>query len=125
MIFDTDVLIFIQRGNDKAANLVEKCTNRCISIITYMELLQCAPNKQAHTLTHRFLHDFSFHTLPMNERIGSRAAFYIEEYSLSHHMRMADALIAASAVEYGIELCSANEKHFKAIKELTYQKFKP
>lgn len=125
MLFDTDILIFIQRGNEKAAEVMQSCNDRCISIITYMELLQCAPNKKAHTTTRHFLKQFAFRTLPLNETIGSRAAFYIEEYALSHHMRMADALIAASAVEHGLTLHSANEKHFRVVKELVFQKFVP
>lgn len=101
--------------------MIESTESRCISIVIYMELLQCAPNKKAHTVVHNFLHEFSFQTMPIVEAIGSRAAFYIEEYTLSHSMRMADA----SAVEYGMTLCSANEKHFKVIKELFLEKFTP
>jgi len=48
MLFDTDVLIFVQRGNVKAAALVESAEHRYISTQTYMELLQCAKNKTQH-----------------------------------------------------------------------------
>ena len=46
MIFDTDILIFVQRGDEKAANLIEKEKERFISVQTYMELLQNARNKK-------------------------------------------------------------------------------
>ena len=48
MLFDTDVLIWLQRGNEKAAKQIEQATKRYISVQTYMELLQCAKNKQQH-----------------------------------------------------------------------------
>ena len=48
MIFDTDILIWLQRGNSKAIALVDKTDVREISVITYMELLQCAVGKQQH-----------------------------------------------------------------------------
>ena len=42
MIFDTDIIMWIQRGNKKAGNLVDSDDDRSISIIIYMELLQNA-----------------------------------------------------------------------------------
>jgi len=125
MLFDTDVLIFVQRGNDKAAQWVEDATERSISIQTYMELLQGAKNKEQHFIIKQFLRDFAFETIPLSENIGHRAAIYVEEYALGHAVRAADAIIAATAVEHGIPLVSANAKHFKIIKELDLRIFKP
>jgi predicted nucleic acid-binding protein len=48
MLYDTDILIWVQRGNDKAAHVIDEDNERCISIFTYMELLQCAKNKIQH-----------------------------------------------------------------------------
>ena len=47
MLFDTDVLIWIQNGNEKAANLVANDNLKFISIQTYMELFQCARSKKS------------------------------------------------------------------------------
>ena len=125
MLFDTDVLIFVQRGYEQAAKLIEDSEKRCISVQTYMELLQNAQNKQQHRLILDFLSTFHFETLPLNEKIGKRAAIYVEEYSLSHSVRAGDAIIAATAVENGLTLVTANHKHFKPIKELSLFIFKP
>ena len=46
MLFDTDVLIWYLRGNEKAALAIEKADARELSIISYMELLQGARNKK-------------------------------------------------------------------------------
>lgn len=125
MIFDTDILIWIERGNRKAAALVQKEGERLISIQTYMELLQCAQNKQQHDITRQFLRDFEFKTLPFTENIGHRAAIYIEEYALSNGLRTGDAIIAATAAENNAVLCSGNTKHFKAIRDLQFSPFRP
>ena len=125
MIFDTDIFIWIERGNAKAARLVEREDERFISVQTYLELLQCAENKRQHEYTKRFLKEFGFRTLPLSGNIGHRATVYIEEYSLSHGIRAGDALIAATATENNMPLCSGNAKHFKQIKDLKLKLFRP
>jgi predicted nucleic acid-binding protein len=125
MIFDTDLFIWVQRGNQRAAKIINDEEERLLSVQTYMELLQGATNKRQHRLTLDFLGDFGFRTLPLTENIGHRAAIYVEEYALSHGLRAADALVAATATENGLVLCSSNAKHFKPIKELRFKLFKP
>ncbi len=125
MIFDTDVFIWVQRGNLKAARLMELSEERYLSIQTYMELLQCAKDKRQHKHTKDFLTAFSFVVLPLTENIGHRAAIYIEEYTLGSGLRSGDAIIAATAVETNLPLASSNTKHFRMIKELRLKRFKP
>ena len=125
MIFDTDIFIWTQRGNENAAKLMEKAEEKYLSTQTYMELLQAANNKKQHDYISNFLREFGFHTLPLTESIGHRAAVYVEEYSLSRRIRAIDAIIAATATENHLPLCSGNAKHFKAIQELKFKLFRP
>ncbi len=125
MIFDTDILIWVQRGSTKAAKLIDDTEERLISIQTFMELLQGAKSKKQHKILKQFLSDFHFSVLPLTQNIGHRALIYVEEYSISHGMRAGDAIIAATAVENNLSLSSSNVKHFKAVKELTLKPFKP
>ena len=125
MIFDTDVLIWVQRGNAKAARAIDLAGDRYISVMTYMELLQAALNKAQHDCMRDFLREYGFQILPVTENIGHRAAVYIEEYTLSHGIRAVDAMIAATATENSMTLCSGNAKHFKAIRELKFKVFRP
>ncbi len=125
VLFDTDILIWIQRGSHRAATLVEREEERYISVLTYMELLQGAKEKRQHEQILNFLHEFNFQILPLTENIGHRAAIYIEEYSLSYGLRAGDAMIAATATENGLTLCTSNVRHYKPIKELKLRVFKP
>lgn len=125
MIFDTDIFIWVQRGNVKAANLIEFDNERLLSVLTYMELLQCAENRQQHEKTRSFLKEFGFGTLPPSENIGHRAAVYIEEYGLSHGLRTGDAIVAATAAEHGLTLCTGNARHFTPIRDLKTRVFRP
>lgn len=123
MLFDTDIIIWIQRANKKAAELVDADPERCISILTYMELLQNAKNKQHHTVIKSYLKELNFTILPLSENVGHRASIYVEEYSLSSGMSADDALIAATAIENNMMLVSGNHKLFKSIKDLQLKKF--
>jgi len=119
------IFIWIQRGNARAARAVEREDERLLSVQTYMELLQCAENRKQHMHTKSFLADFGFRTLPLTENIGHRAAVYIEEYGLSQGLRAGDAIIAATATETNLVLCSSNVKHFRPIKDLKLSVFRP
>ena len=125
MLFDTDSLIWVQRGSLKAARLVERAAQRSISALSYMELMQSAQNKDQHRHTKDFLATFGFDLVPLSENIGHRAAIYIEEYTLSHGIRAGDAIIAATAVENNLTLVSSDRKHFSPIKDLKLRLFKP
>ena len=125
MIFDTDIFIWIQRGHSKAAQLLERTETRCLSIVTYMELLQGAQNRTQHFYTKDFISTYGFEVLPLTENIGHRALIYVEEYALSAGLRVADALIAATAVENNLPLVSANARHFRMIRDLKLKVFRP
>ncbi len=125
MIFDTDVLIFAQKGSIKAAELINNINDRKISIITYMELLQGALNNNHQQIIKKFLKNYNFSIININEHIGNKAASYIELYSLSHSMVLADALIAATAIENSDVLSTANTKHFKFIPDINLEQFHP
>tara|TARA_Y100000031_G_C8153361_1_gene353431 strand:- start:172 stop:549 length:378 start_codon:yes stop_codon:yes gene_type:complete len=124
MVFDTDIFIWVQRGNEKAARIIEKAKDRFLSTQTYMELLQNAKNKNQLKYAKDFLSSFGFIILPFTENIGHRASIYIEEYTLSCNLRAGDAIVAATATESNMTLVSSNEKHFKPIKDLNLKVFK-
>lgn len=125
MLFDTDVLIWFLRGNAKAARVIDNSPERRLSIVTLMELLQGARDKRESRLIRRFIADQAFQVRPLTESIGNRAAVYMEEYGLASGLRVADALIAATAVENGLTLCSGDRSHYRAVSELDLHLFRP
>jgi predicted nucleic acid-binding protein len=124
MLFDTDIFIWVQKGNASAALLMETSEERYLSIQTYMELLQSAQNKKQHKQIKDFLAAFDFIIIPFTENIGHRACIYIEEYTLSNGIRAGDAVIAATAIENNLTLVTSNAKHFKMIKDLKLKVFR-
>ena len=125
MIFDTDIFIWVQRGNRKAAALIEETAERYISVQSLMELLQAANDRSQQRAVKKFLADFGFIVLPLTANIGHRALVYVEEYGLSGGMRAGDALVAATATENGMVLATGNAKHYRAVKDLNLHIFRP
>jgi len=125
MIFDTDVLIWCFRGDERAGRVIDGCDKRLLSVVTLMELHQGARNKSEQKAIGKFVRELDFRVLPIDENISHRACIYVEEFCLQVSMQMADALIAATAVEQGETLCTANYKHYKAVSELDVKRFKP
>jgi len=125
MLFDTDVIIWALRGSAKAASVIDKEPQRFISAITYMELLRGSRNKQDQKSIKAFLYDISIELLPITDNISHRAVIYMEEYSLKNGLDLADALIASTAAENSLHLCTSNVKHYKVIAEIELYTFKP
>ena len=125
MLFDTDVLIWCFRGVTKAAKAIEDDPAPSISVVTYMELVQGVRDKKELKSITSFLADMGIPVLPLTENIGHRASIYLEEHALKDGMAMADALIAATAVERSLALCTGNGKHFRVISDLELDVFRP
>ena len=83
VIFDTDVLIYAQRGARRAALAVNSAADRLVSVQSLMELLQGARDKDDMRIIRRFMAELSFAVLPLSENVGHRALVYVEEYGLS------------------------------------------
>jgi len=125
LIIDTDVIIWELRGNLNAKKIIHENIPFSISVITYMELVQGMRNKSELNLFIKQLTNWDVKIIQINHDISTRAMIYVEDYSLSHSMELADALIAATCVNNSEIILTANEKHYKHIPNIQLMKFKP
>jgi predicted nucleic acid-binding protein len=125
MMFDTDVLIWLIRGSRAAGEQIAGATELSLSIVSYMELVEGAHDKGELDDIKEFLARRRFRMLPLSENIGNRASMYMEEFRLKFGLDMGDALIAATAAENHLTLCTANRRHFAAIPGLQLQVIRP
>lgn len=125
MIIDTDVLVWYLRGNIAAKTAVEENIPFAISAVTYMELVQGMKDKNEFRKFQKQIKAWKTEIIQIDQEISSRAVFYVQEYFLSHSMLMADALIAATAIQSSEKLLTANEKHYKFIPTIEIQRFTP
>lgn len=125
MLVDTDILIWNQRGNEVAADLLDGHPGFMISAVTWMELVQGARDKHEQKLLRQALRYWRAGIQPINEEISARAMFWIEEFSAGHGLRMADSLIAATAWYLGRTLHTANDRHYRFLDEVELVVFRP
>jgi predicted nucleic acid-binding protein len=125
MMVDTDVLIWYLKGNELARLVLEQLPRFFISSVTYIELLQGMRNKQELLFLRRALKTWHVKTLHISEEISIKAAFYVEQYCLSHSMQFADALIAATAEIHGLEVLTGNIKHYRVLENVCQKEFRP
>jgi hypothetical protein len=90
-----------------------------------MELVQGMRNKTELNELRKFMRIKNVKVLYINEEISTKEMFYVEQNYLSHSLQLADALIAATASSNGLPIFTANDKHYKIIKELDVKKFRP
>jgi predicted nucleic acid-binding protein len=124
-LIDTDVLIWYLRGNQKAYKIIEEQNGFFISVVSYMELVQGMHNKRELTLLRKTMRNWNAKIIYLDEDISSKAMFYVEQHFLSHSIMIADALIGATAASAGLKLLTANVKHYKILKNLELEIFKP
>ena len=123
MIVDTDVLIWYSRGNQKAIKLLHSFDFFSISVVTYMEIIQGVRNRGELNSFKKALGILNVKVIQIDELISTKAMFFVEQYSLSHSMELADALIGATAITKNLQLLTGNEKHYKYLPEISIQKF--
>jgi predicted nucleic acid-binding protein len=120
---DTDVLIWYFRGNTKARTALESAHPFAISVVTHMELMQGMADKAELNRFQRSLREWGIAVVHINEAISAKAAHYVEAYHLSHSMMLADALIAATAVEMGETLLTGHVKHYRVVPTIELRRF--
>jgi predicted nucleic acid-binding protein len=125
VLVDTDVLIWYLRGNAKAYQAIEGLDGFSLSVVTYMELVQGMNNKRELTLLRQALRGWNARVIYLSEEISAKAMFYVEQHFLSHSLQLADALIGATAITHGLPLMTGNDKHYKVLKDLDVEIFRP
>ena len=125
MLADTDVLIWFLRGKHSARAMLEECASVQFSAVTYMELAQGARSQSELRLLRQTIRESGWRIEPVTESISFRAIAIIESHALSHGIRLADALIAATSVELGLTLITANVRHYRVLPGISLKRYRP
>ena len=116
-LIDTDILIDISKGIEKALEYLESLKGELfISEITAMELIVGARNKEEIIEIEKFL--INYNKINLNEKITEHAYELLKEHAQSRGLTIPDALIAATAKINNLKILTRNKKHYAPIKNL-------
>lgn len=125
MLVDTDVLIWHLRGDPSATRRLDEPGALTLSAISWLEVLQGMRNKAELLAVKKMLDMRSATLLPVTETITRRATELMEWHTLSHGLQMGDALIAATALDHGLPVLTANLEHVGAVQGLEVEALNP
>lgn len=123
ILCDTDVIIEFYKNNQKIVSELHLIgeNNIAISTITAAELIFGAINKKELKQIKKDIKNLK--TLHLNHQTEKIFLQLLEKYSLSHNLKIPDAIIASSAIANEIKLFTLNKKDFKFIEELNLYQF--
>ena len=116
VLVDTDILIDFARHIQDASDVLMRLERRstlAVSAITELELLVGCRNKIEAQNTDHLLDRFQI--IPLNEQVSNIATSLIRKYRLSHGLLLADALIAATALDVGCEFITKNQRDYRFV----------
>ena len=114
-LLDTNILSKIFYGKTDVKNFVDNLTVG-VETIVYIECIQDSISNTDKRRIKRSLQKIKFY--PLTNDIAQKAIELIDTFSNSHGLLLADAIIAATALEYDLTLITYNTKHFQFIKGL-------
>lgn len=123
ILIDTDVLVWLTRGYATAAERLHVIDAWRISSVTYIELAQGCRDKLELSRLKKGLTARNTEIVPITPAISQRASSLIDEMALSHGLRLADALIGATALEHRLTLLTGNVTHFAPVVGLNIEIF--
>ena len=123
MIFDSDAMIWLGRGDTVARGVFEANPRPGLSLVTLMELYQGSRSALELRTTRSFVNKLEIRLLPITEAIGLRAVGLIEKHA-GDGLHVTDALIAATALEHDEILFTGNVRHFRTIPGLKIKPFR-
>jgi predicted nucleic acid-binding protein len=112
---DTNVFIALFNGDQTVRKLIDSVRPKFCTVV-YLELIQGSKNKTEIRKIEKLLGFFEvFH---FNEAIAVRSIGLTRQYSKSHGLMLADAVIAATCIENNLKLITFNARDFRFIKGL-------
>jgi tRNA(fMet)-specific endonuclease VapC len=119
ILVDTDILIKVYRGHAFHKAILDKEENNlAISSVTYLELLFGLKTRKRVIDLNRQMR--AYELIHVSENISIKALEIVNKYAVSNSIKVADALIAATAITNNLRLFTDNKNDFDFIKGISF-----
>ena len=118
ILCDTNIFIHAFNGNAQTIEELNQIghENIVLSTITVMELFQGMGNKRELEIMKKRIRYYDF--IEIDIPVSRLALKLVEQFNLSHGLKIPDAIIAATAVVHQIELHTYNVKDFRFVPDI-------
>ncbi len=117
ILVDSDILIWILRGNESIKNkflrLVDEFGPKLY--ITPIQIAEIFTGLRETEKIDTALFLDSFPCLVIDDKIGKLAGEFLQIYTKSHRITLADAIIGSCAKSFSLKLWTLNKKHYPMI----------
>ena len=112
-LFDTDILIWIIRGNLNVIDHVEKLTNKYPTYISTISIAEVYKNIFSSEIINTDECIYRHSVVPLDDQIAKQAGLYWRDYSKQFkNLSITDCMIAATAKLNGFTVVTLNTRHF-------------
>ena len=121
ILCDSNIIINLFKGHEKVKAALQKIgtENIAVSIITYAEIIYGTKKADLKKIK-AFFEQYTI--IDIDPGTSNVFKGIVLNYSFSHHIKIPDALIAATAIYHGFQLYTENKKDFDFIPEIRLYK---
>lgn len=123
ILLDSDVIIRFFRGKEDIVSAIHKViihSNIYVTPISIAEIYAGARPKEEKIINAFFS---LIDTVDITYTTGKLAGEYLNKYSKSHNVEIADSLIAATSTNFSLKLWTLNRKHYPMINKNEFFNF--
>ena len=116
ILLDSDIIIWFLRGKEDIVSIIHNLIIKnklYVSPISIAEVYAGVRPKEEKLINAFFS---LIETINIDNSTGKLAGKYLNKYSKSHNVEIADSLIAATVINYSLKLWTLNKKHYPMIK---------
>lgn len=120
---DSDILIWHLKAMTQIVGEVNALTSKSLlytSPIVVAEIFAGARKKEEDIIRNMFS---SIYVVKVNAEIGETAGKFLNNFSKSHDLKIADAIIAASSTYSKMKLWTLNKKHYPMLSKKDFYEF--